>query len=212
MGRLGLYLPNCQQGEEGTEWIRILSRKIGFSASKNRQMFIEVLLHMLANRGIKKTTGRLSKFLCLFYTLHRPENIPLDAFALWNMIRNVLDPCHEAVRQPIWEAIAVGGGSPLLRRSYFLPLMNRRGLTGPYGQAPWWAPPPLHKPLKTYLPLSDLRWSPPPSVCASQSLQRSCLKLKKIKSVLHNRTIKAYAYTICRAYSLEKTLRGPHPG
>ena len=45
-------------------------------------MFIEVLLHMLANRGIKKTTGRLSKFLCLFYTLHRPENIPLDAFAL----------------------------------------------------------------------------------------------------------------------------------
>lgn len=155
MGRLGLYLPNCQQGEEGTEWIRILSRKIGFSASKNRQMFIEVLLHMLANRGIKKTTGRLSKFLCLFYTLHRPENIPLDAFALWNMIRNVLDPCHEAVRQPMWEAIAVGGGSPLLRRSYFLPLMNRRGLTGPYGQAPWWAPSPS---AQTFKDLSTTFW------------------------------------------------------
>ena len=28
------------------------------------------------------------------------------------MIRNVLDPRHEAVRQPMGEAIAVGGGSP----------------------------------------------------------------------------------------------------
>ena len=28
------------------------------------------------------------------------------------MIRNVLDPRHEAVRQPMGEAIVVGGGSP----------------------------------------------------------------------------------------------------
>ena len=28
------------------------------------------------------------------YTLHGPVN----AFALWNMIKNVLDPCYEAVR------------------------------------------------------------------------------------------------------------------
>ena len=71
---------------------------MGFSASKNRQMFIEILLHMLAHRGIKESTGRLSKFLRLFYTLYGPERFPVDAFALWNMIRNVLDPRHEAVR------------------------------------------------------------------------------------------------------------------
>ena len=87
-----------RQGEEGTESIRIFSRKMGFSASENRQMFIEILLHMLARRGVKVSTGRLSKFLHLFYTLHGPEKIPVDAFALWNMIRNVLNPHHEAVR------------------------------------------------------------------------------------------------------------------
>ena len=85
---------------------------MGFSASKNRQIFIEILLQMLAHRGIKVNTGRLSKFIRLFYTLHGPEKVPVDAFALWNMIRNVLDPRHEAVRQPMGEAIAVGGGSP----------------------------------------------------------------------------------------------------
>ena len=71
---------------------------MGFSPSKNRQMFIEILLHMLAQRGVKVRTARLSKFLRLFYTLHGPEEFPVDAFALWNMIRNVLDPHHEAVR------------------------------------------------------------------------------------------------------------------
>ena len=87
-----------RQGEEGTESIRIFSRKMGFSASENRQMFIEIVLHMLAHRGIKVSRGRLSKFLRLFYTLHGPEKVPVDAFALWNMIRNVLNPHHEAVR------------------------------------------------------------------------------------------------------------------
>ena len=71
-----------RQGEEGTESIRIFSRRMGFSASKNRQMFIELSLHMLAHRGIKVSTGKLSKFLRLFYTLHEPEKISVDAFAL----------------------------------------------------------------------------------------------------------------------------------
>ena len=94
---------------------------------------------MLAHRGIKVSTGRLSKFLIfvqelcpwflekgtvnletwskvgdhlhLFYTLHGPENVLEDAFALRNMIRDVLDPRHEAVRQPMGEATAVDGGS-----------------------------------------------------------------------------------------------------
>ena len=52
-----------RQGEEGTEGIRIFSNKMGLSASKNRQMFIEILLHMLAHRGIRVSIGRLSKFL-----------------------------------------------------------------------------------------------------------------------------------------------------
>ena len=87
-----------RQGEEGTESIRIFSRKMGFSASENRQMFIEILHHMLVHRGVKVSTGRLSKFLRLFYTFQWPENILVYAFALWNMIKNVLDPRHEAVR------------------------------------------------------------------------------------------------------------------
>ena len=88
-------------------------------------MFTEMLLHMLAHRGIQESIGKLSKFLHLFYTLHGPENIPIDAFALWNMIRNVLDPCHEAVRPCMGEAIAVVVGLHLLLRSYFLPLTKK---------------------------------------------------------------------------------------
>ena len=98
MGWLGLYLwvagtpLQFRQGEEGTESVRIFSRRMGFSPSKNRQMFIEILLHMLAQRGVKVRTARLSKFLHFFYTLHGPEKVPVDAFALWNVIKNVLDP------------------------------------------------------------------------------------------------------------------------
>ena len=53
---------------------------------------------MLARRGVKVSTGKLSKFLLLFYTLHGPENFPVDVFALWNMIGKLLDPHHEAVK------------------------------------------------------------------------------------------------------------------
>ena len=47
----------------------------------------------------------------MFYTVHGPEKVPVDTSALWNMIRDVLDPRHEAVRQPMGEATAVDGGS-----------------------------------------------------------------------------------------------------
>ena len=83
MGWLGLYLwvagtpLQFRQGEEGTESVRIFSRRMGFSPSKNRQMFIEILLHMLAQRGVKVRTARLSKFLHFFYTLHGPEKVPV---------------------------------------------------------------------------------------------------------------------------------------
>ena len=39
------------------------------------------------------------------------KKVPVDAFALWSMIRDVLDPRHEAVRQPMGEATEVDGGS-----------------------------------------------------------------------------------------------------
>ena len=186
-----------RQDEEGTEVIRIFSRKMGLSASKNRQMFIEILLHMLAHRGIKVSTGRLSKFLIfvqeqcpwfleegtvnletwskvgdqlhLFYTLHGPEKFPVDAFALWNMIRDVLDPQHEAVRQSMGEATVVDGGSPPSVQIMFsaideekegdcaLPLKEGEDLQDAVARRPREAPPPLHKPLKIYPSLSDLR-------------------------------------------------------
>ena len=39
------------------------------------------------------TWVKLEKQLKTYYTLHGLVN----AFALWNMVRNVLDPCHQAV-------------------------------------------------------------------------------------------------------------------
>ena len=186
-----------RQGEEGTEGIRIFSRKMDLSASKNRQMFIEILLHMLAHRGVKVSTGRLSKFLIfvqeqcswfpeqgtinletwtkvgdqlhLFYTVHGPEKVPVDTFALWNMIRDVLDPRHEAVRQPMGEATAVDGGSPPSAKITLsatdekkegdcaLPPEEGEDLQDAAARRPSKAPPPLRKLLKIYPSLSDLR-------------------------------------------------------
>ena len=191
-----------RQGEEGTEGIRIFSRKMGLSASKNRQMFIEILLHMLAHRGVKVSKGRLSKFLIfvqeqcpwfpeegtvnletwtkvgnqlhLFYTLHGPENVLEDAFALRNMIRDVLDPRHEAVRQPMGEAAAVDGGPPPSAQIIFSAIDGKKegdcaqppeegeDLQNAAARHPSDAPPPLRKPLKIYPSLSDLRRSPLP--------------------------------------------------
>ena len=95
---------------------------MGNSESKERQLFIRVILQSLSKRGIKikksniqsffhlyqtsvlgfqkkdtvnlDTWVKLRKQLKTYYSLHGPVN----AFALWNMIRNVLDPRHEAVR------------------------------------------------------------------------------------------------------------------
>ena len=94
---------------------------MGNSESKERQLFIGVILQLLSKRGIKVKKSNIQSFfsfvqeqcpwfpekgtvnldpwvnlgkqLKTYYTLHGP----LNAFALWNMIRNVLDPHHEAV-------------------------------------------------------------------------------------------------------------------
>ena len=70
------------------------------------------------------------------------------------MIRHVLDFCHEAVTQPMGEAIAVGGGSPLSAQIIFSAIDEQKGgrlystsrgskgLTGCCGWAPWRAPSP----------------------------------------------------------------------
>ena len=112
------------------------------------------------------TWVKLRKQLKTYYTLHGPVN----AFALWNMIRNVLDPHHEVVRQTMGEAIAVdGSGSPPSTQIIFsaidkekegycaLPPEEGEGLQDTTARRPGESPPPLRKPLKIYPALSDLR-------------------------------------------------------
>ena len=53
-------------------------------------------MYLVSKKGTVNldTSVKLAKQLKTYYTLHGLVN----AFALWNMIRNVLDPRHEAVR------------------------------------------------------------------------------------------------------------------
>ena len=95
---------------------------MGNTESIERQLFIRVILQSLSKREIKIKKSNIQSFfsfvqeqcpwfpekgtvnldpwvnlgkqLKTYYTFHGPAN----AFALWNMIRNVLDPCHEAIR------------------------------------------------------------------------------------------------------------------
>ena len=90
------------------------------------------------------------------------------------MIRDVLDPRHEAVRQPMGEATAVDGGSPPSAQIMFsaidekkegdcaLPPEEGEDLQDAAAGRLSEAPPPLRKPLKMYPSLSDLRRSLPP--------------------------------------------------
>ena len=165
---------------------------MGNSESKERQLFIGVIVQLLSKRGIKVKKSNIHSLFsfvqeqCPWF----PEKgtVNLDtwvkvgkqlktyyAFALWNMIRNVLDPRHEAVRQPMGEAIEVdGSGSPPSTQIIFsaideekegdcaLPPEEGEGLQDAAAGRPGEPPPPLRKPLKIYPPLSDLRRPPPP--------------------------------------------------
>ena len=87
------------------------------------------------------------------------------------MVRNGLDPRHEAVRQPMGESIAVDGGTPPSVQIMFsaideekegdcaLPPEEGEGLQDAAAGCPGEPPPPLRKPLKTYPLLSDLSQS-----------------------------------------------------
>ena len=42
------------------------------------------------------TWEKVGKRLKTYYTQHGPEKVPTDAFSLWNIIRDVLDPAPES--------------------------------------------------------------------------------------------------------------------
>ena len=131
------------------------------------------------------------------------------------------------------EAIAVNGsGSPLCAQIIFsaidegkegdcaLPPEEGEGLQDAAPGRPGEPPPPLHKPLKIYPTISDLRRlphlhlhlpGPRNSPVYIQSLPEHCLRLKKIKFSFK---VALKEYTIYRACSLQKTPwgeGGAHP-
>ena len=87
------------------------------------QLFVHMLKTMLKGRGIHVNKLQLEKFLLFveevcpwfpeegtvsletwkkvgkqlqtYYSLHGPNRVPVDAFSLWTLIRNCLDPEHE---------------------------------------------------------------------------------------------------------------------
>lgn len=98
---------------------------MGHTESKERSLFIDIVKHMLIKRGIQvsskqlreffhfvqecspwfpeegtlnlETWKKLGKEMKLYYTLYGPERVPVDAFSLWNLLRDSFDPTHEAV-------------------------------------------------------------------------------------------------------------------
>ena len=97
---------------------------MGNSESKERQLFIGVILQLLSKRGIKikkskihsffsfvqeqcpwfpeegtvnlDTWERVGKQLKTYHVEHGSEKVPTDAFSLWNISRDALDPAPES--------------------------------------------------------------------------------------------------------------------
>ena len=122
-------------------------------------------------------------------------------------------------------------GLHLLRRSYFLPLTKKRRETVLYLQRnekayrmlragrPGEPHPPLHKPLKIYPTISDLRQlphlrlhlpGPKNSPVYIQSLPEHCLKLKKIKKIFF-KTKELLVHNRQSGLLGENSLRGVSP-
>lgn len=102
---------------------------MGHTKSKERQLFIDFLLHMLNKWAVKvthfqiagflhlvqeqcpwfleegavnlKTWTEVEKQLKLYYTHHSPEEVPVDASASWYIIRDVLYPQQEIDKMPL---------------------------------------------------------------------------------------------------------------
>lgn len=95
-------------------------------ADNSKQVYTHLLLNLLKARGAKVGKPQLEKFLDFIekicpwfpeegtvslktweevrvrlqghFEAHGPEKIPVDTFALWTLIRDSLDPCHEGIR------------------------------------------------------------------------------------------------------------------
>ena len=97
---------------------------MGNTESNERQLFIGVILQLLNKRGIKVKKSTIQSFfsfaqehcswfpdkgsvnldvwekvgkqLKTYHAEHGSEKVPNDAFSLWNIIRDVLDPAPDS--------------------------------------------------------------------------------------------------------------------
>ncbi|XP_066096891.1 endogenous retrovirus group K member 21 Gag polyprotein [Saccopteryx bilineata] len=96
---------------------------MGHTESKERRLFMKVIKYTLSQKGVKVSSKQVARFmkfiqkcspwfpdertlsfekwvkvgkdLKLYYELHGPEKVPVDAFALWSLIKDALNPEHE---------------------------------------------------------------------------------------------------------------------
>lgn len=120
---------------------------MGHTKSKERQLFIDFLLHMLNKWAVKvthfqiagflhlvqeqcpwfleegavnlKTWTEVEKQLKLYYTHHSPEEVPVDASASWYIIRDVLYPQQEIDKMPLKAKREPGENTSLLTPAPF---------------------------------------------------------------------------------------------
>uniref|UniRef100_UPI004038F55E endogenous retrovirus group K member 5 Gag polyprotein-like n=1 Tax=Callospermophilus lateralis TaxID=76772 RepID=UPI004038F55E len=97
---------------------------MGNTESKERGLFIDIVKHLLRKKGVQVPTSQLQRFfhfiqeccpwfpeegtldlktwvkigeaLRAYYSNYGPENMPVDAIALWNLLKDMLDPAQEA--------------------------------------------------------------------------------------------------------------------
>ena len=91
--------------KEGQLFIEVILQLLNKRVIKVKRLVFNSFLHLYENnvlgfqkRTLLNTWERVGKQLNSYYILHGQKKFPVDAFALWNMIKNVLDPCHDAVR------------------------------------------------------------------------------------------------------------------
>lgn len=104
----------------------------------SRMLFVQVLKTMLRSRGAKVSTTQLQAFLQFvgevcpwfpeegtvsvetwakvgekiqgYYQAHGPQKVPVEAFSLWALVRDCLDPRHEDLK--VKEKLAAQGAPP----------------------------------------------------------------------------------------------------
>ncbi|XP_077015564.1 endogenous retrovirus group K member 5 Gag polyprotein-like [Tamandua tetradactyla] len=127
---------------------------MGHTESKERSLFVDITKHMLKKRSINVTSRQLREFFSFvqnvspwfpeegtvnldtwqkvgkqmkeYYTKNGPDGVPIDAFALWNVLKDSFDPTHEAIcmarevateeEQPLVTAMAKTGSYTSIER------------------------------------------------------------------------------------------------